>query len=41
VPLLLTRDHLFAGTHAFEGAVGSFLRVAGAFTNPADPRWRW
>ena len=66
VPLLVTRDYLFAGAHGFEGAVSAFAgggslteirrgaaasyakgegkelrRVAGAFTNPSDPRWRW
>jgi hypothetical protein len=61
----MTSDFLFAGAHAFEGAVVAFAearpladiraaaaasyavgqgkkkeRVAGAFTNPADTRWK-
>jgi len=65
VPLLMTRDFLFSGAHAFDGAVSTFAeggslaairlgaarryaegqgkplgRVLGAFTNPADARWR-
>lgn len=38
VPLLMTRDDLFAGAHSFEGAVTAFTR-GGAFTNPSGRRW--